>query len=64
MSEIITAIRVIKMYCWEKPFYNIIAAARKYVLTINVFSLPNNPIDRFMEHTWIHGIKLHPVGVP
>ncbi|OTF79717.1 hypothetical protein BLA29_014445 [Euroglyphus maynei] len=29
MSEITSGIRVIKMYCWEKPFANRVADARK-----------------------------------
>jgi len=29
MDEIIGAMRVIKMYCWEKPFSDVVAQIRK-----------------------------------
>ena len=31
MNEIISAMRVIKMYTWEKPFANLIAHCRRYL---------------------------------
>jgi ATP-binding cassette subfamily C (CFTR/MRP) protein 4 len=31
MNEIISGMRVIKMYCWEKPFGEFVAKIRKYV---------------------------------
>ena len=30
MAEIVGGIRVIKMYCWEKPFSLLVQEARKY----------------------------------
>ena len=32
MSELINAMRVVKMYCWEKPFSDIINTLRRYGL--------------------------------
>jgi ATP-binding cassette subfamily C (CFTR/MRP) protein 4 len=29
MGEIISGMRVIKMYCWEKPFGDLVASIRK-----------------------------------
>lgn len=34
MNEIISGMRVIKMYCWEKPFGELVAKIRKYVHVI------------------------------
>ena len=31
MNEIISGMRVIKMYAWEQSFANLVATARKYV---------------------------------
>ena len=30
MNEIISGMRVIKMYCWEKPFGELVAKIRRY----------------------------------
>ena len=29
MNEIVNGIKVIKMYCWEKPFSHLVEEARK-----------------------------------
>ena len=35
MNEIITGMRVIKMYAWEKPFADLVAESRKLVYFLN-----------------------------
>ncbi len=39
MNEIVTGIRVIKMYTWEKPFATLIDLYRRYILLSHIFFL-------------------------
>lgn len=39
MNEIISGMRVIKMYSWEKPFADLVAKARKYISTMMIIKV-------------------------
>lgn len=34
MSELVNGVQVIKMYAWEKPFEELVAKLRKYVILV------------------------------
>ena len=39
MNEVITGIRVIKMYAWEYAFKHVVSKLRKYVYTLTLLSV-------------------------
>lgn len=39
MSEIVNAVRIIKMYAWEMPFAKLIGDAREYVTNLHLIQL-------------------------
>ena len=48
MNEIISAMRVIKMYTWEKPFANLIAHCRRYKHSYS-YELPLNYLTNYLN---------------
>ena len=48
MNEIISAMRVIKMYTWEKPFANLIAHCRRYKHSYS-YELPFNCLTNYLN---------------
>ena len=48
MNEIISAMRVIKMYTWEKPFANLIAHCRRYKHS-HSYALPFNCLTNYLN---------------
>ncbi|XP_062612836.1 ATP-binding cassette sub-family C member 4-like isoform X2 [Saccostrea cucullata] len=55
MNEIISGMRVIKMYCWEKPFGELVAKIRKCELT---YIRQSKYISGFHASVWTVGPRL------
>ena len=39
MNEIISGMRIIKMFCWEKPYHSLVKKLRKYVILFTLYDL-------------------------